>query len=114
MSIGTVRDGEFLATDEQVWEIIADRHGDKVRWHRETNRRLKSQYITRPGKPARRFELLEEISKRKRGTNQDVGSPSKYRMTGIKCLLDVEAPESADPHHAVLHDEPTTTLAMAS
>ena len=76
-------------TNEQIAEIVAERHPDVSVKHPKTFEELKRRYITREkdGKPASRFELLREIRKGERKPGQSIGIPSDYETTGILRLL---------------------------
>ena len=71
------------ATRDQLRQIIEDRHGIKL--DNSQFNRHKKKYITRPDKPATRYELAIQTVKGKPGT------PSEYELTGLLHLLSPEA-----------------------
>jgi hypothetical protein len=73
------------ATDEQVRSVMADRCGVDI--DDKSYYRLKDRFITRPGKPASKFELLRELVKGKRAHGQQPGTPSEYALTGMEWLF---------------------------
>jgi serine/threonine protein kinase len=50
------------------------------------------------GKLAKTFELLREVRKGRRRTGQQPASPSEYEATGIKLLLEFDAPSVMNDH----------------
>jgi hypothetical protein len=79
-------ESDLKMTGDQIREVARDRH--KLGWCDTQIDRLKLKYITRPGKPAERFELLREIAKGHRKRGQAPGVPSEYAMTGLRLLVD--------------------------
>ena len=76
------------ATHDQIRQIAALRFGEALRgWDDRQLARLKLKYITRPGVPARVFELIREIAKGHKVRNGNPGSPSEYEATGIRAFL---------------------------
>jgi hypothetical protein len=89
----TSRDGVIRMTGDQIRAIMADRH-QGIRPLNSQMDRLKSEYISRPGRPATRMELLRETRRGRRGRGESVGTPSEYEATGIELLLDREVRRS--------------------
>ena len=85
----TVEPGDlFRMTNDQLRTIVADRYSGKD-WDDTQFERLKAKYITRPSKPATRFELLLELEKGSRKRGEMIGKPSTYRPTGVMALLEL-------------------------
>ncbi len=84
-------------TDGQVLRIVADRDPGKPEWRPTQVQRLKAKYVTRPGKPAARFELLRVLHTGRPGRGRTPGSPSVYEVTGLGLLLTPGRPPAADP-----------------
>jgi hypothetical protein len=89
-----VGDTAILMTHPQLNRIARARFGRE--WSPPQIERHKAKYVTRPGKPARRFELLRELRKGGRKGGQVVGIPSEYETTGIEWLLKPEARRIAE------------------
>ena len=49
--------------------------------------RLKSKFVSRPDRPATRFELLRMTRRGQRSHGGHRGTPSRYEPTGIERLL---------------------------
>ena len=90
-------------TDDQIRQIAVERRGEAWRpWDNQQMERLKSKYISRPEKPATRFELLAMIQAGQRSHGGHGGTPSQYESTGIERLLPRKARRNAvcTPTHA--------------
>jgi hypothetical protein len=90
-------------TDDQIRQIAAERRGEAWRpWDNKQMERLKSKYISRPEKPATRFELLAMIQAGQRSHAGHGGTPSQYESTGIERLLTPKARRNSvcTPTHA--------------
>lgn len=75
-------------TDDQVRQIAVDRRGADWRpWDKRQIERLKGKYVSRPGRPGSRCELLKMLSRGVRGIGKRPGTPSVYETTGIERLL---------------------------
>jgi hypothetical protein len=72
-------------THDQLREIIQDRHPSSREWRGADPQigRLKRRYVSQPGRPALKYELLRETFKGK------PGHPSVYEATGIEEFLKV-------------------------
>lgn len=91
----------FLATNAQIARIAALRNPTQLRsWDNQQIERLKRKYVTRRGKPASVFELVQEVQKGGRKRGAKVGTPSEYRPTGILLFL---APVAPSPSPQVGH-----------
>lgn len=108
--------------DDQVRQIAVDRRGKAWKpWDNRQMDRLKGKYITRPSKPASRFELLRTIRTGRAGRGQQAGTPSEYEASGIELLLEPEARRSvagSPPHREARVDgegprTPVSSLAIA-
>lgn len=78
----------ILMTDDQLRQIAADRRGGEWRpWNNQQMDRLKSKFVTRPGRQATRFELLEMIRRGRASHAGRRGTPSVYRPTGVELFL---------------------------
>jgi hypothetical protein len=88
----------FRMTNDQVVAVMQSRHPE-AKVGVQTFERLKRRYVSRPGKPAERFELLRETFKGSRKPGQQVGVPSEYERTGLAGLLpglnEVAQPQSS-------------------
>ncbi len=85
-------EAEIMMIDDQVRQIAVDRRGAAWQpWSPEQMQRLKAKYITRPGKPATRCELLRMIRAGRPRRGHQPGQPSEYQATGIEALLKPEA-----------------------
>lgn len=74
------------ATDRQIRVIMQARAGIAIV---DANYyRLKRKFISRPGKPATKFELLKEVVKGRRQEGELSGTPSEYELTGLGWLFD--------------------------
>jgi hypothetical protein len=84
---------------DQLRRVAAGRFGVAFRgWDHKQIDRLKAKFVSRLGKhgrlvPAKRVELLREISKGKRGSGKTVGTPSEYKPRGVEAFFgsDIEA-----------------------
>lgn len=81
-------------TDGQLREIAADRLPRWRGWDNKQMDRLKAKYISRPGKPAARYELLRRVDPGAPPKGSVPGTPSMYETTGIEPLL---KPDTSDP-----------------
>jgi hypothetical protein len=81
-----LREKVIRATHDQVRFII------RSRYHLELDNqqfaRLKARYVTRPSRPATRFELLRELRKGRKTSHGSV--PSEYQLTGLRWLFSRE------------------------
>lgn len=73
-------------TNQQIKDIMQRRHGLDL--DNQQMERLKARYVSRPGKPAKRCELLRETFKGRRTAHG--GVPSEYKMVAIGWLLETE------------------------
>jgi hypothetical protein len=95
--------GEFFddclirMTHDQLRQVAGERHTG-LAWRPQQLERLKRKYITRnpDGKPATRFELLEEVHKGARKLGHARGRPSAYRPTGILQLVPLPVTPTQD------------------
>lgn len=93
-----IRDTEeeiIRATNRQIRAIMLSRHGLGV--DDSHFARIKRRYLTRPQKPASRFELLRETVQGRKTSHG--GIPSQYALTGLGWLFDLETtagPERGD------------------
>ncbi len=85
---GHAPDDLVRVTDAQVLRIVADRLPGAQPWRPIQTERLKRKYLSRPGKPASRFELLRLVCQGRPGRGRAAGSPSVYEVTGLAILLD--------------------------
>lgn len=95
------------ATNRQIRAIMLSRHGLDV--DDSHFARLKHRFISRPQKPAARFELLRETVQGRKTSHG--GIPSQYALTGLGWLLNLETttgperddaePESWDDGEAI-------------
>lgn len=85
---GHAPDDLVRVTDAQVLRIVADRVPGAQPWRPIQMERLKRKYLSRPGKPASRFELLRLVCQGRPGRGGAAGSPSVYEVTGLAILLD--------------------------
>jgi hypothetical protein len=104
------RDGVIRMTGDQVRAIAADRHAG-VKWNKEQIRRLKDKYVTRDGKPTKRFALLRETLKGERRRGQEVGYPSEYEASGIELLLKRTAERYSEEPDTSVRDQPACRIA---
>ncbi len=79
-------EGVVKATNDQLRGIMRARHG--LEMDDRQFGRLKQKFITRPGKPAGRFELMRETAQGKRTAHG--GIPSEYELTGLGWLFSRE------------------------
>jgi Bifunctional DNA primase/polymerase, N-terminal len=79
------REGIVRMTHGQLREIIQDRHPRGQEWRGDNKQigRLKRRYVSQPGRPAERFEMIRETYKGKPGV------PSEYLPTGIEFFLNM-------------------------
>lgn len=88
--------GPILMTYAQVREIASARHplaSDGPKWVTRQLGRLMDKFVTRPGKPASRLELLRRTREGRPGT------PSEYETTGLEQLLIPPARKPSEPVH---------------
>jgi hypothetical protein len=83
-------------THAQLREIIQDRHPRGHLWRGDNKQigRLKRRYISQPGRPAEKFELLRDTFKGKPGI------ASEYEPTGIELFLKLADGRSSIDHAA--------------
>jgi hypothetical protein len=86
------KEGIIKATNDQLRGIMVARHG--LEPHPQQFARLKHKFITRPGKPAARFELMRETVQGRRTAHG--GIPSEYELTGLGWLFSREEGCEAD------------------
>jgi len=85
-------ESEIRMIDDQVRQIAVERRGADWRpWDNQQMGRLKAKYVTRPGSPASRHELLLMTSAGRPRRGHQPGRPSEYETTGIEALLKPEA-----------------------
>ena len=85
-------ESEIRMIDDQVRQIAVERReADWRPWDNQQMGRLKAKYVTRPGRPASRHELLLMTSAGRPGRGHRPGRPSEYETTGIEALLKPEA-----------------------
>jgi hypothetical protein len=84
----------ITATNELI-KTIATGLGGKID-HRDPFENLKRRFISRPERPAKRFELLRLVEEgRKDGSRPgEAGTPSIYQPTGLLLLLPPHAHEA--------------------
>lgn len=82
---GTSIDGVLRMTRDQLRSYAGAKFG--VTWDNTQYERLKRKYVSRPGKPATRFELLRQVHEGGRPAGRPTGVPSEYEPTGILDLL---------------------------
>src|SRR4051812_34483809 len=70
-----LRESPLKATRDQIRDIVQERHG--ITLANPQFERLKKRYITRPDKPAERFELAIQTVEGRQGV------PSEYELTGL-------------------------------
>jgi hypothetical protein len=105
-------EGVIKATNDQLRGIMRARHG--LEPHPQQFARLKHTFITRPGKPAKRFELMRETAQGRRTAHG--GIPSEYELTGLGwlfsreegCEADWAGGQDDDPVENLLADAPST------
>ncbi|WP_165074261.1 bifunctional DNA primase/polymerase [Paludisphaera rhizosphaerae] len=78
------------ATNGQLRNIIRDRHS--VVLNPNQMERLKRRYITRPGKPAERWEAAVQVA-----TGDSSGKTCEFELTGLLELLDPRPTDAAVP-----------------
>jgi len=85
-----INESVIKMTDDQIRQIAVDRRGKEWRpWDNQQMERLKRKYISRPEKPATRFELLRMTRRGCPRRGREPAIPSEYEATGIAVLLGV-------------------------
>ncbi|HEV3166547.1 MAG TPA: hypothetical protein VGZ22_21160, partial [Isosphaeraceae bacterium] len=78
--------GVLQITNEQIRQIAHARH-DGLSLHTKAFEALKTLYISRPGRPAKRHELLSETLNAKGPRVRGAAIASEYAITGLATLL---------------------------
>ena len=110
-------DPALLWTHDQIAETIQGRTGEV--WSKDRVKDYLFRYVSRPGQPAKVFELLRRVETGSRKQGQSAGTPSRFVATGIEQLLaltDTPDSETASPFDAPedWEDSPWTTISMPS
>ena len=83
----------ITATHGQINQILRDRY--RATWDARQFERLQAKFITRPGRPASRCELLARTAEGRREAEARI--PSEYRIEKLAYLIVPDPDEEADP-----------------